>query len=43
MIVEKQMIPHLNALIMDIEIPDKKGRGVIRGLATPTVCEKITF
>ena len=43
MIVKKQMIPHLNALIMDIKIPDKEGRGVIRGLPRPPFVKSVLF
>ena len=43
MIVKKQMIPHLNALIMDIKIPDKEGRGVIRGLPRPLFVKSVLF
>ena len=37
------MIPHLNALIMDIKIPDKEGRGVIRGLPRPLFVKSVLF
>ena len=43
MIVKKQMIPHLNALIMYIKIPDKEGRGVIRGLPRPPFVKSVLF
>ena len=43
MIVKKQMIPHLNALIMYIKIPDKEGRGVIRGLPRPLFVKSVLF
>ena len=41
--VKKQMIPHLNALIMDIKIPGKNGRGVIRGLPCPLFVKSVLF
>ena len=41
--IKKQMIPHLNALIMDIKIPDKEGRGVIRGLPRPLFVKSVLF
>ena len=37
------MIPHLNALIMDIQILDKEGRGVIRGLPRPLFVKSVLF
>ena len=43
MIVRKQMIPHLNALIMDIKILDKEGRGVFRGLPCPLFVKSVLF
>ena len=43
MIVQKQMIPHLKALMMDILILEGEGRGIIRGLPRPLFVKSVLF
>ena len=43
MIVQKQMIPHLKALMMDILILEEEGRGIIRGLPRPLFVKSVLF
>ena len=43
MIVQKQMIPHLKALMMDIIILEEEGRGIIRGLPRPLFVKSVLF
>jgi len=43
MIVQKQMIPHLKALLLDIKIPEEEGRGLIRGLPRLLFVKSVLF
>ena len=43
MIVQEQMIPHWKALILDIEILEEEGRGIIRGLPRPLFVKSVIF
>ena len=43
MIVQKQMIPHLKALITDIYILEEEGCGIIRGLPRPLFVKSVLF
>ena len=43
MIVQKQMIPHLKGLVIDILIPEGEGRGVFRGLPRPLFVKCVLF
>ena len=43
MIVQKQMIPHLKALVMAVLIPEGEGRGIIRGLPRPPFVKSVLF
>ena len=43
MIVQKQMIPHLKALMMDILILEEEGHGNIRGMPRPLFVKSVLF
>ena len=43
LIVEKQTILHLKALIMDIKIPEDEGLGVIKGLPCTQFVKRVIF
>ena len=39
-VAEKQIIPHFKGLIMDVQILEGQGRGIIRGLPHPRFVKK---
>ena len=43
MIVQKQMIPHLKTLMMDINILEEIGGGIIRGLPCTLFVKSVLF
>ena len=42
-VAEKQMILHFKGLIMDVQILEGQGRGIIRGLPRPLFVKSVLF
>ena len=42
-VAEKLIIPHFKGLIMDVQILEGQGRGIIRGLPRPLFVKSVLF